>query len=230
VKHMSTPSHLVSFSQDWTTGEFLLHRALLPGGPFEQVGPRSIETGMALHATSTLIYYLTVKNEVLGTACYQLPLTGNEASLPQACPGFPDFIADKNGEPYSVNARIYGFGNRMAAWFRVSDKGEQKARHYIAPEGSQWQEATGFPTVEPTAWFHDGDYIYAGYAGLGAQPPLYRAAYDLASPVSPAGDGLPAGPAKSGVAGICRSGSHLYAAWLDYNAGGSSVRIMRRTR
>jgi hypothetical protein len=231
VRNLSYPgSHLVTFSKDWTTAYYLVHRAKLPDGPFEQVGPHFTETGMGLYASPSSIYVLTVMNEVLGTACYQAPLTSGAEASWSPCPVFPDFAQDKPSEPYSVNAQIYGNGERLGIWFRVSDKGEQSARHYVASDKIKWTEVSGMPEVEPTAWFHDGESIYVGLSKSGGKAAVWSAAWDGESPAEALGEGLPATADKVGIAGLCRAGNQLYAAWYEYNPGGSTVQLYRRAR
>ncbi len=231
VRAMSySGSHLITFSKDWTAAEYMVHRAKLPDGAFEQVGPRLNETGMGLYATPDTIHVLTVMNEVMGTACHQLSLTAGAEAMYEDCPFFPDYVADKGGEPYSVNAQMYGEGARMGLWFRVSDKGEQTARHYIATDKIKWTEVEGFPGIEPTAWFHDGEAIYVGLSKSGGKPAAWTAPYDGSSPAEAIGEGLPATGDKTGAAGFCAAGTQLYLAWFEYNPGGSALKLYRRTR
>ena len=224
-----TGTHLVTFSKDWSSAYYMAHRAKLPDGPFEQVGPHFIETGMDLYASPESIYILTVMNEVLGTACYQIPLVAGVAVDYEPCPLFPDFVADKQGKPYSVNAQIYGNGHRLGLWFRVSDKGEQSAKHFVASD-KKWTEVEGIPPIEPSSWFHDGDSIYVGLTKSGGKPAVWTAPWDGATAAEPIGEGLPSTGEKTGVEGICLAGNQLYAAWYDYNPGGSTVQLYRRSR
>lgn len=223
-----TGTHLVTFSKDWNTAEYMVHRGKLPEGPYEQVGPRFNETGMGLYATSEKIYVLTILNEVLGTACYETGMTASADSLFAPCPSFPEFVAEKEGQAYSINAQIYGSGLRMAAWFRVTDKGVKGARHFVASDQIKWTQVDGFPEVEPTAWHHDGDTIYVGLTNSGGKPAVYEAAWNGDSAAQAIGEGLPSTTEKSGVAGLCRTGGWLYLVWLDYNAGGSTLSLMKR--
>jgi hypothetical protein len=231
VRAMSfTGTHLVTFSKDWSSAFYMAHRAKLPDGPFEQVGPHFIETGMGLYASPETIYILTVMNEVLGTACYQTPLVAGAAAEYEPCPFFPDFVADKPGEPYSVNAQLYGNGHRLGLWLRISDKGEQSAKHFVASNKKKWTEVEGIPAIEPASWFHDGDNIYIGLTKSQGKPAVWTAPWDASGAGEPLGEGLPSTGDKTGVAGICRAGNKLYAAWYDYNPGGSTVQLYRRSR
>ena len=225
-----TGTHLVTFSKDWSTAYYMAHRAKLPAGPFEQVGPHFIETGMALYASPETIYILAVMNEVTGTACYKASLTAGVAAVYEPCPLFPDFVADKQGEPYSVDAQIYGNGHRLGLWFRVSDKGEQSAKHFVASDKIKWTEVEGIPEVKPSAWFHDGDNVYVGLTKSGGKSAVWSASWDGEAAAEAIGDGLPSTGEKTGVAGLCRAGNQLYAAWYDYNPGGSTVKLYRRAR
>jgi len=223
-----TGTHMVTLSKDWNVAEYLVHRGKLPEGPYEQVGPRLNETGMSLYATPDKIYVLTVLNEVLGTGCHEVAVTGNADSQFTDCPFFPEFVAAKEGQAYSINAHIYGNGHRMAAWFRVTEKGVKGTRHFVASDQVKWTQVEGIPEVEPTAWFHDGDHFYVGLTESQGKPAAYRGAYDGQSEAEAIGEGLPSTTDKTGVAGLCRSGGWLYLAWLDYNAGGSTLRLFKR--
>jgi hypothetical protein len=225
-----TGTHLVTFSKDWSSAYYMAHRAKLPDGPFEQVGPHFLETGMGLYASPDTIYILTVMNEVLGTACYQTPLIAGVAAEYEPCPLFPDFVADKQGEPYSVNAQLYGNGHRLGLWFRVTDKGEQSAKHFVASDKNKWTEVEGIPAIEPASWFHDGDSIYVGLTKSQGKAAVWTAPWDGSGAGEPLGEGLPSTGEKTGVAGICLAGNQLYAAWYDYNPGGSTVQLYRRSR
>jgi hypothetical protein len=223
-----TGTHLVTFSKDWNTAEYMVHRGKLPEGPYEQVGPRLNETGMGLYATPDKIYVLTILNEVLGTACYEIGMTASADSPFAPCPSFPQFVASKEGEAYSINAQIYGSGLRMAAWFRVTEKGVKGARHFVASDQIKWKQVEGLPEVEPTAWHHDGEFLYVGLTNSGGKPAVYEAAWDGEGGATAIGEGLPSTTDKSGVTGLCRTGGWLYLVWLDYNAGGSTLRLMKR--
>lgn len=223
-------THLVTFSKDWTSAYYLVHRAKLPDGPFEQVGPHFLATGMGLYASPETIYVLTGSDPLLGTACHQVPVAGGAGEDYQPCPLFPDFVEDKPGEPYSVNAQIYGNGHRLGLWFRVSYKGEQSARHFVASDKNKWSEVEGIPAIEPSSWFHDGSSIYVGLTKSGGKPAVWSAPWDGATAAEAIGEGLPSTGDKTGVAGICLAGNQLYAAWYEYNPGGSTVQLYRRTR
>jgi hypothetical protein len=233
VKKISySGSHLVTMTKDTTTADYMLHRAKLPDGEFEQSGIRLKETGMSIYATPDTVYLLTLYNEVVGTACHRIPLTAGAEDPYEDCPFFPDY-ADNGGtgsEPYSVNAYIYGEGLRMGLWFRVSNKGEKSASHYVATDKIKWTEVEGIPPIEPTAWHHDGDNIYIGLTGSGGKSAAWTAPYNAEEPATDIGEGLPGTTEKSGVAGICTAGNILYLAWLDHNPGGSTIRIMKRAR
>ncbi len=217
---------IYTLSKDWTTAEYLVHSGTIGGG-FNQIGPRVVETGMGFFVTSDKVLMLANAAGALGTVCYENDAKGTADSQWAACPAFPDYVAEKDGQPYSVVAEIYGKDERMALWFRVTDKGVKKWVHYVADSQTKWTELEGFPAVEPTAWFHDGEQVVLGYSAAGDKAPVYTASSEADSPAEPFAFGLPATADKTGVVGFCRADDWLYAAWFEYNAGGSTLSLWR---
>ncbi|MBM4352310.1 MAG: hypothetical protein FJ109_00720 [Deltaproteobacteria bacterium] len=152
IRDLATQGDKVfALSRDGSTAEYLVHRGNVGGSGFEQVGPRLVETAMGFHVTSDKIRLLANAADALGTVCYQIDAFGNADTQWESCPAFPDYVAEKDGQPSSVVAEIYGRDDRMALWFRVSDKGVKKWVHYVADAQTKWTELEGFPAVEPTA-------------------------------------------------------------------------------
>ena len=216
---------LFTFSKDWSNAHYMVHRALLPDGGFQQVGGQFVATGMSMHATPSTVYVLVTADEGPGAACFQADATG-AAEVPwEACPTLPDY-SGADGGPYSVVAELYGHGDQTAAWFRVSDKGKKSWKHQVnGPEG--WAEVGGFPEIEPSIWFHDGQSLFVGYADGGAAA-LYQAENAPGATAQTIGDGLPSPGDKSGVEAMCLANDTLYAAWFEYNPGGSTVTLWQR--
>jgi len=218
---------IYTLSKDWSTAEYLVHTGAIGGGGFAAIGPRLIETGMGFLVAGEKVLLLANAAGALGTVCYENDANGTADSPWNPCPAFPDYVAEKDGQPYSVVAEIYGKDDRMALWFRVSEKGVKKWVHYVADAQTKWTVVEGFPAVEPTAWLHDGETIVLGYSAAGDKAPVYAASADADTTAEPLAFGLPATSDKTGVVGFCRADDWLYAAWFEYNAGGSTLSLWR---
>jgi len=225
VKNVS--GKLFTLSKDWTTAQYMVHRGEIGGGSFTQEGPAFPATAMSLYVTPDAIMVLTLLQELAGTVCLSSAVESSGPVTWSDCPAFPDYVAEKDGQPYSANAMMYGNGSRYAAWFRVTDKGVKGARHHVASDKIKWTEVEGFPDVEPTAWLHDGEEIVLGYMGDGGSFPVWSAPYDGSTVAAPLGEDPPAPGDKTGVAGICRSGDRILLAWLDYGPMGSTLSFHR---
>jgi len=218
---------IYTLSKDWSTAEYLVHTGQVVANGFSQIGPRVVETGMGFLVTGGKVMMLANAAGALGTVCYENDVQGTADSQWTPCPAFPDYVAEKDGQPYSVVAEIYGRDDRMALWFRVSDKGVKKWVHYVADAQTKWTELSGFPAVEPSAWYHDGKQVVLGYQASGDKAPVYAADTDAKAEAEPYAFGLPQTGDKTGVVGFCRSQDWLYAAWFSYNAGGSTLSLWR---
>jgi len=218
---------LFLFSKDWSNAQYLVHRGILPDGGFQQIGGQFVDTGMSMFATPDTVYALTAAKNATGTACFEIPSTDGPDGTWLPCNSFPDYSGRDNG-PFSVIAELYGNGGKVGAWFRVSDKGNKSWKHYVnGTEG--WAEVGGFPEIEPATWFHDGTNLYIGLTDSGGKAAVHVAAHQPGAMAEPLGEGLPPTAVKTGVTSLCRSGEWLFLAWLDYNPGGSTVTIWRRT-
>lgn len=220
-------SNLYTLSRDETTAQYLVHQGKVGGGTFAPVGPPFDVTTMGMYVTSDSIMVLTLLQDVAGTVCKTTPLDSVGPAVWTDCPGFPDYVAEKDGEAYSANAMLYGAGNRFAAWFRVTDKGVTGVRHHVASDKIKWTEVVGLPDVEPNAWFHDEEEIILGYMGPGVTAAVWAAPADGSGNGFPLGEHMPMPGDKTGVAGICRSGDRIVLAWLDYAPMGSTLSFKR---
>jgi hypothetical protein len=216
-----------TLGKDTAVAEYLVHRGGLAAGVFEQLGSRLNETTISMYVDGTSVYLLSLLNEVTGMACHTLGTTSVEANSWNDCPGFPQYVKDSPGKPYSVEARIFGSGPKLAAWFRVSDKGENSYVYHTAPDGETWTDLPGLPDEKPSTWRHRGQDIYMGYSAKSGFHSVYRVDSDGTVEAEGWGLGLPDAGANSGPAGFCEMSSMLYVAWLDYNVSGSAVTIYR---
>jgi hypothetical protein len=218
-------SFVLALAKDWTVAEYMVHRGSLAAGTFEQLGKRLNETAMSMYATTDTVYLLTQMNEYSGTRCYHAAITSGDTDEWVPCEGFPEYVKYKEGQAFSIKAVLYGSGSSVALWFRVNDKGEEKYRHYVTTGDGVWTEIAGFPQKQPSAWYHDGTWLYLGFEGAGSEESLYRAAADGSVAPEPFGLGFGEAVDKSGPVALCGMDQALYAVWLDYQLSGSVVTI-----
>ena len=219
---------VVAMSKNWESAEHMIFRGGLTSGTFEQVGKLfGEETAMSMYSTGEDVYLLTQLAVYSGTGCWKLGLTSLAEAEWTQCSGFPEYVKYKESDAYSVKAAIFGEASTLALWFRVTDKGEKGWHHYVNPAGGGWEQVAGFPEAEPSAWFHSGSEYFVGYTGVSGAAAVVRADADGASVPELLGNGLPDADENSGIAGFCRMGSMLYAAWLNFNLAGSTVTVLR---
>jgi hypothetical protein len=227
VKSMNLAGdQLVTFCKDWSNAHYMAHRALLPNGGFQQIGNQFVNTGMSMFATPEAVYALVTADDAPGAVCRTIPLQSTADVEWTPCPAFPDYAGKKNG-PVSVVAELYGHGDKLAGWFRVSDKGNKSWKHYVASPDEDWAQVAGFPETEPSSWYHDGEKIYLGYVANGGKAAVFSAQAKGGAVAGELADGLPPTTDKNGVKGFCLAGSALLAAWFEFNPGGSTLQFWR---
>jgi len=218
---------LYMLNKDWSNAENMVNRGSPAVMAWDQVGPSTNETALGIHTNGDKLLMVTSKNEPpLGLACHQAPANSDESQPWQDCPGFPTHEMQGRNDSYSVLCGLTGEGDHMAAWFQILKTGKKSWEVQLGNVDGTWNIAQGAPADrEPSAMLVTDSQVFLGYKGLQDGQQVFAAPLN-GDQFEPVGFGFPAPEqAKSGVAGLAWDGSSLYAAWLDYNPGGSLISI-----